>query len=119
MMKKEEIRKERERRKHTKKEVHIGSNIGENPHPGLTSVDVEALFRYLRCNTQLLQQANKHQLLSQNQLNMVGSEIGCMHCIHCINVYTHALVYTHMWKFSVYDASPISPHPFRGVAKNC
>ena len=30
---------------------------------------------------QLLQQANKHQLLSQNQLNMVGSEIGCMFCI--------------------------------------
>ena len=26
---------------------------------------------------QLLQQANKHQLLSQNQLNMVGSETTC------------------------------------------
>ena len=68
--------------------------------------------------TQLLQQANKHQLLNQNQLNMVGSEMGCMFCIHRIQcTHTHALVYTHMWKFSMYAATPISPNPFRGVAK--
>ena len=49
---------------------------------------------------QLLQQANKHQLLSQNQLNMVGSEIGCMHCIHsiqclhtCFSVHTHVEIF--------------------------
>ena len=43
---------------------------------------------------QLLQQANKHQLLSQNQLNMVGSEIGCMyrialHTHTCFSIHTH------------------------------
>ena len=70
---------------------------------------------------QLLQQANKHQLLSQNQLSMVGSEIGGMERIHCKQcTHTYMLLCTHTCgKFLCMMSLLFLPIPFVVLSKNC
>ena len=85
--------------------------VAYNPKPSATDIvnasqatsNLRKILHALQAKgTQLLQQANKHQLLSQNQLNMVGSEIGCMHCIHCTQcLRTCFSIHTHVEIFCV------------------